>query len=211
MRISEQRALVCGVVILAAGASSRMGRPKMLLPWGATSVLGHLMGQWQTLGAEQIAVVCAARDSAVPGELRRLGFPLDHCILNPTPESGMFSSVQCAARWLGWKPNLTHWAILLGDQPHLRPETLDALLEFAAAQPARICQPSRAGRPCHPVLLPAATFEQLKNSSSETLKQFLLTQANDLALCEMDDPGLDRDIDQPADYEKALQMFMEKA
>ncbi|MEK7685888.1 MAG: nucleotidyltransferase family protein [Verrucomicrobiota bacterium] len=211
MQMNEQRGIVCGVIILAAGASSRMGRPKMLLPWGATSVLGHLIGQWQTLGAEQIAVVCAVGDSAVPGELRRLGFPLDHCILNPTPESGMFSSIQCAARWLGWNPDLTHWAILLGDQPHLRPETLRALLDFAAAQPARICQPSRTGRPRHPVLLPAATFAQLKISSAENLKQFLQTRFRDLALCEMDDPGLDMDIDQPGDYERAIQVFMKKA
>lgn len=211
MPLNEQRAMVCGVVILAAGASSRMGRPKMLLPWGATSVLGHLIGQWQTLGAAQIAVVCAVGDAAVPEELRHLGFPVDHCIVNPTPESGMFSSIQCAAHWLGWKPSLTNWAILLGDQPHLRPETLRALLEFAAARPEKICQPSRAGRPRHPVLLPAATFAQLKNSSAENLKQFLQTQAADLALCEMEDPGLDMDIDQPSDYERALQMFLKKA
>ncbi len=46
-----------GVVILGAGASSRMGRPKLLLPWGATTIVGHLLEQWQTLGAAQIAVV----------------------------------------------------------------------------------------------------------------------------------------------------------
>ena len=40
-----------GVIILGAGASSRMGRPKLLLPWGDTSVIGHLIRQWQALGA----------------------------------------------------------------------------------------------------------------------------------------------------------------
>lgn len=209
--MKEQRAIVCGVVILAAGASVRMGRPKMLLPWGATSVLGHLIGQWQALGAEQTAVVCAAGDLSVPEELRRIGFLMDNCIINPTPESGMFSSIQSAARWPGWKPNLTHWIILLGDQPHLRPETLRTLLEFAAAQPERICQPSRGGRPRHPVVLPAATFAQLKDASPQTLKQFLQTRSDNPALCEMDDHGLDMDIDQPADYEKALQIFLTKA
>jgi len=48
-----------GVVILAAGASSRMGQPKMLLPWGKTSIIGHLIEQWQQGRPEQIAVVTA--------------------------------------------------------------------------------------------------------------------------------------------------------
>ena len=46
-----------GVVILGAGASSRMGRPKLLLPWGDTSIIGHLIEQWRALAAAQIAVV----------------------------------------------------------------------------------------------------------------------------------------------------------
>ena len=54
-----------GVVFLGAGASARMGRPKLLLPWGGTSILGHLIGQWRALAAEQIAVVGAARDTTL--------------------------------------------------------------------------------------------------------------------------------------------------
>ena len=48
---SAERSFSVGVVILAAGRSARMGRPKLLLPWGETSVLGHLIKQWQALGA----------------------------------------------------------------------------------------------------------------------------------------------------------------
>jgi len=55
-------ALDFGVLILAAGASSRMGQPKLLLPWHGTSVLGHLIGQWKDLRAGQIAAVSATGD-----------------------------------------------------------------------------------------------------------------------------------------------------
>ena len=64
---SAERSFSVGVVILAAGRSARMGRPKLLLPWGETSVLGHLIKQWQALGARQIAVVCAPGDQAIGG------------------------------------------------------------------------------------------------------------------------------------------------
>src|SRR6266699_557070 len=119
-----------GAVILAAGASSRMGKSKLVLPWGKTTVLGHLIRQWQQVGAKQIAVVRAADDNAIGAELDRLNFPVANRIMNPQPERGMMSSIQCAAAWPGWNGPLTHWVIVLGDQPHLRQETLRELVEF---------------------------------------------------------------------------------
>jgi len=199
--------IACGVIILAAGASSRMGKPKLLLPWGDTSVLGHLIKQWQPPGAEQIAVVHGTGDKVIGSELDRLGFPAANRITNPQPGRGMFSSVQCAASWGEWNPALTHWVIVLGDQPHLRRETLRTLLDLATAHPEKICQPGRRARSRHPVVLPKAIFKRLKDSREETLKQFLQNNASAVTLREMDDPGLDFDMDTPADYEKALRLF----
>jgi molybdenum cofactor cytidylyltransferase len=198
-----------GVVILAAGASSRMGKPKLLLPWGGTSVLGHLIGQWKALRAGQIAAVWATADQAVSAELDRLDFPRANRVVNPAPACGMFSSIQCAARWGGWNAELTHWAIVLGDQPHLRPDTLQDLLDFAGAHSNQVCQPSRRGRPRHPVLAPKTVFMELKESRAETLKEFLQPLPSGAVLCELDDPGLDFDVDTPADYERALRLFRE--
>ncbi len=193
-----------GAVVLAAGRSRRMGRPKLLLAWKGTSVLGHLVAEWRRAGAGQVAVVCAAGDKDVPGELDRLGFPGTGRILNPAPERGMFSSIQCAARWPGWGAGLSHLAIVLGDQPHLRQATLQAMAEFSAAHPAQVCQPARSGRPRHPVLLPRAVFLALGKSGAATLKEFL--GAFPVATLELEDPGLDLDIDSPADYAKALEL-----
>src|ERR1019366_4402288 len=107
-----EQAFSVAVIILAAGRSARMGRPKLLLPWGGTSVLGHLIEQWQAAGATQIGVVCAARDQTTQAELDRLSFANDSRIGNPAPERGMFSSIQCAAQWPGWQAAITHWAIM---------------------------------------------------------------------------------------------------
>ena len=204
----DSKNFALGVVLLAAGASSRMGRPKMLLPWGATSVIGHLIAQWESLRATQIAVVCAAGDEAIDNELGRLGFPARNRILNPNPGRGMFSSVQCAAQWTEWQADLTHWAVVLGDQPHLSLKTLRRLIEFAAAQPQQICLPVRGGHRRHPVVMPGQAFRRIQNSTAQDLKQFLETE--DLARCEMDDPGLDLDIDRPEDYDRAVQSFFKR-
>jgi molybdenum cofactor cytidylyltransferase len=192
------------VVILAAGASSRMGRPKLLLPWNGTSVIGQLVGQWNKLTPAQLGVVSAAGHQALREELLRIGIAESQLICNPSPERGMFSSVQCAARWDGWTPQITHWAIALGDQPLVRAETLSHLLQLTAETEGDIHQPSRNGRGRHPVIFSRKVFERLAQSSAENLKQFITTSGMRVQRCEMDDPGLDLDLDEPADYERAL-------
>lgn len=191
-----------GVVLLAAGRSRRMGQPKMLLPWQGTTVLGHLAAQWRGLGATQVAVVFARDDQVLQQELDRLGVPHSHRIENPSPDLGMFSSIQAAARWRGWEDHLTHWAFVLGDQPHLKSQTLRALLEFGAKHPDSVCQPARADKPRHPVLLPKSVFLELAQAATENLRAFL--QNREVALCELDDAGLDLDLDEPKDYAAAL-------
>jgi molybdenum cofactor cytidylyltransferase len=197
-----------GVIILAAGSSSRMGRPKLLLPWGKTSVLGQQIQSWQELGARQVAVVWADGDELMRTELDRLNFPASNHIRNPHPEQGMFGSIRCAAQWLGWSAGLTHWAITLGDQPHLQLETLRALLQFSATQPGRVCQPCRLGHLRHPVILPKEIFRQLAQTSAPTLKEFLKTISGEIAACDLDDQGLDLDLDTPADYERAVALYL---
>src|SRR5258706_3882508 len=95
-----------GVGILGAGASARMGRPKLLLPWRDTTVIGHLISQWQELGAGQIAVVLRANDSALTAELDRLDFPKPNRIENLQPETGMFSSIILVANLNGWRQGI---------------------------------------------------------------------------------------------------------
>ena len=215
--------MTLGVVILAAGASSRMGRPKLLLPWAGGTVLGHLILTWRQLGAMQIAVVVAPPNagrgerridsraeagalSALDAELQQLGMSRSNRIENPEPDLGMFSSVRCAARWAGWQQGLTHWLLTLGDQPHVERATFQALLQFAAQHSEQVCQPARRGRPRHPVLLPGEIFREIATATAGDLKQFLVERAQQRAWFESSDPGLDFDLDEPGDYERALNL-----
>ena len=180
-----------------------MGRPKLLLPWRDMTIIGHLISQWHELGAAQIAVVLRPDDSALAAELDRLNFPKSDRIENPRPERGMFSSIVCAARWSGWQSDIASWAIALGDQPHLRTETLRMLLDCWRQNLDAICQPVFGGHAAHPVILPRSAFEALKSSGAGTLKEFLK-----LAPCRsvqhvINDRGLTLDLDTPEDYKQA--------
>ena len=194
--------LSIGAVILAAGSSTRMGTPKLLLPWGNSSVLGHILARWQALPVKQVGVVVAKTASDVCGELDRLGFLNENRIANPSPERGMFGSVQCAAAWPGWAGSLRQWAIILGDQPQLEEIMLRQLLAFATQNPEQVCQPRHRSQWRHPVVLPKAVFGQLGSSSAGTLREFLA--GFERVGFECADRGLDYDIDTPEDYRQAL-------
>jgi molybdenum cofactor cytidylyltransferase len=191
------------VVILGAGASSRMGRPKLLLPWRGTTVAGHLISQWRELGAAQIAMVLRPDDSALAAELDRLSFSSQGRIPNPHSERGMFSSIVCAANWPGWRSDISHWAIALGDQPHLRIETLRQLWDFSVLHSDAVCQPAFGGHAAHPVMLPRPVFDRLQNARAATLKEFLKLNASRSVQQEIKDPGLRLDLDTPEDYIQA--------
>jgi molybdenum cofactor cytidylyltransferase len=191
-----------GVVILGAGASSRMGRPKLLLPWRDTTVIGAILLQWRELGAAQIAVVHRPNDTLLAAELDRLDFPTNDRIENPQPERGMFSSIVCAANWPGWKKEITSWAVALGDQPHLNSDTLRRLLEFHSTHAGAVCQPEFDGHTRHPVILPRAAFAELKNTQAATLKDFLKQVPLPRVQCSMTDAGLSLDMDTPEDYKQ---------
>ena len=120
-----------GVVILAAGASTRMGRCKLLLPWGDKTILTHLLDQWRNAGAAQIAPVIDPSNQLLREALADAGFSRSDWIENSSPQLGMFSSLQEASRWTGWLPTLTHFAYL-----PWRPAPYS---DFDAASVARRC------------------------------------------------------------------------
>ena len=191
-----------GVLVLAAGASARMGCAKLLLPWHGTSVIGHLYEIWRDLGVGQIAVVTRSGDEALAAELDRIGWPKADRLENPTPEKGMFSSVLCGVNWSGWRADVDCRIFVLGDQPHLKKETLHRLLDFAQEQDNSICEPISGNKTGHPVVLPAAAVRELQNTTATTLKEFLKLTKLPRVQCKVDDTGLLLDMDTPEDYKR---------
>ncbi|HXE42562.1 MAG TPA: nucleotidyltransferase family protein [Candidatus Baltobacteraceae bacterium] len=200
--ITHHSSLHLGVVILGAGASSRMGKPKLLLPWEETTIIGHLISQWQELNASQIAIVVRPNDDLLFAELKRLNFPMQNCIENSQPEHGMFSSILCAANWNGWNKEISHFAIALGDQPHLEMKTLQTLLKFVTQNPQSICQPMCGNRIGHPAILPREIFGELQHSRAGTLKDFLKHFSGQSVQCVINDSGVTLDLDTPEDYNR---------
>jgi molybdenum cofactor cytidylyltransferase len=191
-----------GVLILAAGASTRMGRCKLLLPWGDKTILTHLLDQWRHAGAAQVAPVFDPSNQLLREALAHAGFSRSDWIENSSPQLGMFSSLREASRWTGWLPTLTHFAICLGDQPHIQMSTLRLLLHTARKNPTRICQPALHGRAGHPIVLPANNFRELAQSDIPNLRAYVRTHEALRLRLPVEDPGVSEDLNTPEDYKR---------
>lgn len=104
----------CPLILLAAGRSSRMGTPKGLLSWqGRLWIVNQLHGFREAGGREATVVLGFHREAyeeslpwlkaAVHRPVREEGLEVT-AVVNPDPERGPFSSLQCAASVIVWKP-----------------------------------------------------------------------------------------------------------
>jgi molybdenum cofactor cytidylyltransferase len=140
-------------LIPAAGKSSRMGRPKLLLPLGERSVLEHTIASLRQAGVDPVLVVIGP---SLP-ELGPLAGAAGSQVLflaEETPD--MRSTVVHGLRWLDdhYHPAPTdNWLLLPGDAPVPEPSVIQELLHARAAHPDRtIVLPTCAGRRGHPTL-----------------------------------------------------------
>ena len=74
-----------GAVVLAAGRSQRMGRPKMILPWGETTVIGQVANVLLAVGVDDVLVVTGGAQNEVEGALT--GMPV-RTVFNPEFANG---------------------------------------------------------------------------------------------------------------------------
>lgn len=198
--VLNEAPVVFGVVILAAGASTRMGSCKLLLAWGDKTILTHLLDQWRSAGAAQIAPVIDPSNELLRKALVHAGFSPFDWIENHSPQLGMFSSLQEASRWTGWGSTLTHWIISLGDQPHIQISTLCLLLDAARKNPTRICQPAFHGRAAHPIILPANNFRELAQSDIPSLRAYVRMREAFRLRVAVEDAAVSHDLNTPEDY-----------
>ena len=199
-RVLNELPVAFGVVILAAGASLRMGACKLLLPWGEKTILTHLLDQWRITGAAQIAPVIDPSNQPLRTALAHAGFSPSDWIENRAPQLGMFSSLQEASRWTGWLSTLTHWIISLGDQPHIQTSTLRLLLDAARENPTHICQPALNGHTAHPIILPGSNFRELAQNDVPDLRTYIRTREALRLRVAVEDAGVSRDLETPEDY-----------
>jgi CTP:molybdopterin cytidylyltransferase MocA len=195
--MAEEKPFRFGVVILAAGASVRMGEPKQLLPLDGRPLLVHAVEAALASAAWPVVVVLGANAEKIRPVLAR--FPV-LIAENPAWSEGMASSLRAGIETLRqFSRSLDAALIALCDQPDFSAEVVRQLVEAQKASGRSIVAARYSGRLGAPALFLREHFPALVALTGEEGARTLL-QAHPDRVTAVDLPALAIDLDTPADY-----------
>ena len=202
-----------GVLILAAGYSSRMGDFKPLMTLGEKTALEHLVEAFLAAGLDRdaIFVVTGYQRQLLEPLIRKLGIGE---IFNPDFQEGMFSSIQAGLKGIKPYQEKENWPGTLMTQvdcPLPDSLTIRALLregkEDSKKRPS-ILVPAYRGKKGHPVFIPRQYFQDILSYQGKMgLKSFLFEHQESLRILETGDEGAVLDMDTQQEY-RELQEYL---
>ena len=189
-------------IVLAAGRSSRMGRPKAALPLpGGETFLSRLVTSLVTGGAARIVVVTGDDPGATHSAVGTIAAPILF-IPNPAPDRGQLSSLRCGVSALA--PDVRAALIALVDVPLVDPHTVAALVDCWRAGAAPLVRPARGGRHGHPYLAGRAVLDAVAAAPDGMTARDVLAPWLPGIDVPVDEDGPFEDVDTPQEYERLL-------
>ena len=186
-------------IVPAAGAAERFGCAKMLADVGGAPMLDRTVRALLDGGVDRVVVVLGPEAARIREGVPALRDERVATAVNPHPERGMFSSLQAGIAEASGDPIL----VLPGDMPYVEPATVAGLLDTYRKERA-IVGPRFSGKRGHPVLIPFAYRHEIVGAGPEaTLHEILRAHSSERVDVDVYDRGVIRDVDVPADLEKA--------
>ena len=182
-----------GALILAAGDSRRMGRPKALLPLEDRTFLEVLLGRLSFAGVAPILVVLGDASEEIQSVAK---LSLARVVLNPEPSRGQLSSIHCGIRALA-PDEVDGLFIAPVDTPRIQAATLRRMMEALAGHPLVV--PVFHGRRGHPALFSANLFPALLGAPLDEGARAVVHATQDRLELPCDDPAVLEDFDAPGD------------
>lgn len=194
---SRTEQMVTGLV-LGAGGSSRLGRPKQLLPYAGGTLLGHTVAVARRCGFDRLVVVVGGAAAEVRAAVDLSGVRV---VVNEEYRAGCSSSIAAALGAVD--PASDALVLMLGDQPGVTAETVRALVAGRGAAPVAVCRYDD-GRG-HPIAFARSTFGDLAGLHGDKGVWRLLDRYAD-AVAEVAVPGrIPLDVDTEEDYRAVLE------
>lgn len=186
-------------VVTAAGSAERFGGKKLLAPVAGEPLLDHTIRSLLEGGvAEVIVVVSADARRELARDVKAMNDARVRPLENDDPSRGMFSSIQIGVAAAVGDALL----VLPGDMPYVRPETVRALIAKFRER-AAIVSPRYKGKRGHPVVMPLTLRDEIAGTASTAnLHEVIKHHQDERVDLEVDDAGVNRDVDTPADLER---------
>ena len=184
---------ICGL-LLAAGSATRFGEQKLIYPLSSgTYILAKSASTLRKAISNCIAVVKNDTD-----EIAKILISLDYkLVINPNPENGIGSSIQCGVS----NSKANAWIIALADMPFIQVETVNTIIEHLNND-EKIVAPLYKQQRGNPVGISSIYKDQLIQLKDDVgAKNILQKNKNNLKTFETDDPGVVQDIDRKQDLE----------
>lgn len=187
-------------VVLAAGGSTRMGSPKLLLKVGGKAMLSRVLDTLTSLPLLEVTVVLGASGSQLLPHIP----PTCKVVHNPRWREGLSSSLRLGLESID--PRAEAALFVLADQPLLRPETLLQLLYAYFGSEKGIVVPEHGGRRGTPVLFDRRHFPRLQQVRGDTGGREVIEQMpNDVLAVPVDSTDVLTDVDTMQDYRNLIQ------
>ncbi|MEX0802617.1 MAG: nucleotidyltransferase family protein [Candidatus Binatia bacterium] len=187
-------------VILSAGESSRMGRPKALLPIEGQKFIERIAGALKQSRAGRIIVVLGHHVDEMRRQIEHL--PVD-ILVNPDYQNGQLSSLQVAIRHIQNEDNCDGMLVHLVDHPYINPALVDMMIERFYQSGRLIVVPRHRERRGHPVIFSRQLFDELLDAPiDQGAKAVVNAHREETLEIETAEEGITIDIDTPELYRR---------
>ena len=180
-------------IVLAAGKSERMGRPKALLPLRGSTFLENILATIKHSAIAETVVVVGHHADTILAAIQ-----VEHSVINADYEKGMTTSIQAGIRELA--SGVDGAMLFLVDHPIVEPATIDALIGHF--RPGCIVLPTYQGRRGHPVLFSRTVMEEIAGlPPSVGANTIVWKDPSRIVEVALEDAGITIDIDTPDQFE----------
>lgn len=184
-------------IILAAGASSRMGHSKQLIKVEGQTLIAKAVNTARAAGANEIIVVAGLNHELIKNEVKN---PSVHLVVNASPEKGMGSSLKCGLNFtLNKFPSCDSAMILVCDQPLLSSTHLQRMVDERIKTNTLIVSSFYQGKNGVPALFHKSIFDQLLKIDDHHGAKKIIEQ-NPTLVKSIDFPEGAVDLDTPDDW-----------
>lgn len=186
-------------VVLAAGLSKRMGQPKLILPWGETTVIGQVIRVLQACKLSGIIAVTGGAREFVEIELSN--FKADWVFNSLFANGEMLDSIKTGLANVPAKVDAA--LIVLGDQPQIEQNVVRMILNTYKETRNLIIMPSYHMKRGHPWLIHKELWPEIMSlKSGQTMRDFFTTHERQIHYEVVETTSIFLDLDTPEDYQR---------